>query len=393
MREIPNNGTRATYRMKADASRTITLSQNDLRTEVFSTPSMILAMELAAKELLRPYLEEDEDSVGMNIEVEHLAPTPKGETVEATAVLMKADGKLFDFEILARDTKGEIGKGHHRRAIVRMDKFRASLEKRTAQDTHRSPRKNQYGQLVSLEFNGPVATLRLQREHSLNAINEPMTNELEAALDQLEKRHPAISICLVEGAGRAFCAGEDIKENAKLDGQASLELAARRGHICRRLANLPQIAIAKVRGPCMGGGLALAMSCDLICASHDARFSMPEIKLGWPPAYSMELLIERIGRFAALELVLTGRSLNAHQAIEMGLVWKVCPPARIEAELKSFLGELGHLTPLALTETKRLVRSLGTANDPATLQAQLEAYGRCRATEEAAAGMKAFLRK
>jgi len=393
MKESPKIGTQASHTMLVDAARSIGIGREGSRTEVFSTPSMILAMELAAKELLRPYLDPGEDSVGVNVEVEHLAPTPVGDTVDAQATLVGSEKRLFDFEVSACDAHGEIGRGRHRRAVVKAEKFQAALTARTPAGTATAGAAKTYGRRVTLTREGNVATLQLQREKALNAIDAAMTDELEAALDELEKAHPEVRFCLLNGSGRAFCAGEDIKENATLDASESLALATRRGQICRRLAALPQIVIAEIQGACMGGGLALAMSADLICAAHNARFAMPEIKLGWPPAYAMELLVERIGRFPALEFVLSGRQFSAREALEKGLVWKIAPAQRSTSLVNDLVKEWDRHSPAALAATKALVRNLGPAADPAALSAQLEAYGQCRASEDARDGMRRFLDK
>jgi enoyl-CoA hydratase/carnithine racemase/predicted thioesterase len=391
MRTTPQIGEAATYRMAVNSSRTISLGRGGLSVEVCSTPSMILAMELAARKLLLPHLEENEESVGVSVDIEHLAPTPKGETVEARATLVRAEKGQFEFEVSARDANKQIGRGTHQRAVVKMDKFLAALPAGHTSRVEPTDPTERFGQTITLSIEGPVATLRLNRPASLNAINAAMTGELEACMEKLEASHPAVRVCLLEGAGRGFCAGEDIKENASLDADASLELARRRSKVCDRLARLPQVVIAKVQGPCMGGGMALAVHCDLIGASHNARFAMPEIKLGWPPPYSLDLLVERIGRFKALELVLSGRTFTAREALDLDLLWKVLPASRLHAEVDRFIHELCRLSPAALLATKKLIRGYGSQEQSAFHEAQLGAYGRCRDTEAARSGIRAFM--
>ncbi len=236
-----------------------------------------------------------------------------------------------------------------------------------------------------------VARLTLNRPGSLNAMDRSMTGDLEAWLDYLE--HPAcpVRVVVLSGEGRAFCAGEDIKENAALDADASIALAGRRGQVCRRLAALPQPVIAQVHGPCFGGGLMLALAADLVVASHSATFGLPEVKLGWPPAYTLDAVVARVGRNGARRLALLAETWTAAQALACGLVDRAVAENQLRSEGERAVSEFLQLPPRALAETKRLLADLGPAGSSGDLGRTLDAYARCRRQPEAAAGMKAFL--
>ncbi len=177
----PNRGDQHTYTLEADLRHTIHIGPVDSGTDVISTPSMILAMELAAKKLLQPYLKAGEDSVGIRVDIEHLAPTPGHKVMEAEAVYLGSEKRFHDFEVIARDESGEIGRGQHRRAIVSTEKFCSGLVKRHPDEVHGPIQKTDgprtYGNTVQLQIDGPTATLCLNRPKSLNAINEQMIQD------------------------------------------------------------------------------------------------------------------------------------------------------------------------------------------------------------------------
>lgn len=395
MKSIPSVPSESRRRIEVCPGQTIALGPKaESPVEVFSTPSLILLLELAAKDLLAPHLEAEEDSVGVSVELKHAAPTPRGGWVEATARLVAVQGRQFDFELVAVDAAGEIGRGSHRRAVVSLSKFKDALARRTGPQAERliasPPTVPATGTILGGVTAG-VARLTLNRPASLNAIDRSLTADLESWLDYLE--HPACAVRLVvlAGAGRAFCAGEDIKEHAALDAEASIALANRRGQICRRLALLPQSVIAQVHGPCFGGGLMLALAADLVVASHSATFGLPEVKLGWPPAYTLDAVVARVGRNGARRLALLAETWTAAEARELGLVDRVVADNQLRSEAERAVGDFLRLPARALAETKRLLADLGPAGSSGDLARTLDAYSRCRRQPEAAAGMKAFL--
>ncbi|MDX2109654.1 MAG: enoyl-CoA hydratase-related protein [Verrucomicrobiota bacterium] len=363
---------------------------------VFSTPSMIMMMELTASDLLAPFLDADEGSVGVTVDIKHLAPTPLGATVQATARLVAVEKKLFDFEVVATDAGGEIGRGMHRRAVVTLPKFQDMLTKRTGGSApvgRAALPPPPSGVSIQWALVNGVGTLTFNRENKLNAIDATMTGELERAIDYLEHPECPVRVVILSGAGRAFCAGEDIKENAAFDPSQSLAFATRRGRICQRFSRLAQPVIARVHGPCMGGGMALALAADWILASHSATFSMPEIKLGWPPAYALDALLSRVGRPAALRIALLGVPMSAADALDIGLVDAVLATNQLDSEVQRLAQTLVALPGNGLKETKATLWALGPGNATSDLEHNLAAYNRCRSHPNATLGMQAFLGK
>lgn len=381
----PVIGVETTRSTTATQLHGITLGRAHLQATVFSTPSMILLMELTAKDLLAPHLEPDEDSVGVTVTIEHLAPTPLNTEIRTVAKLDSIEKRQYTFTVEAFDSAGLIGRGTHTRAIVRLPKFSQILSQRHPASTNALPSPPRTDRL-KLEISGPTAHLILNRPDKLNAIDEPMTTALESALSQLEST-PTIRLLILRAEGRAFCAGEDIKENASLTPEQSSHQAQRRAVICRRLGALPFPVIARIQGPCMGGGLILALGADWLLATPDASFALPEITLGWPPAYGMETLLSRIGFAHTRDLCLLATPLTARQAEQAGLISKVLQPTMIDREIEHLSKSLLALSPSATKETRALLR-------PASSDSQnLAAYARARAHPDAQSGINRFLKR
>lgn len=389
MRKIPEIGHQAKRSTMVGGNDTIDLGSGASRLRVLSTPSLIMMMELTARDLLAPWLDEGEESVGLSVNIEHLSPTAAGEEVRTVAQLVQVDKSHFAFTVEAFDGSGLIGKGTHRRAVVPVDRLLAALRKKDQADeaSSRSSCATPSGRVIH-EIRDGVCELILNRPEKLNAIDEPMTAELETVLhDVLEKsgQKKAIRVLVLRGQGRAFCTGEDLWENAALDPAASYALAQRRAALCRRLSALPFPVIARVEGACLGGGLMLALAADWIFATPNSRFALPEIQLGWPPAYRIKTLVERVGLPGARDLSLLGQPLSAYQALEWELVDRVVPEALMDSFLGGFSGKIKALSANALAETKSLlIHHVGDDGN-------LAAYRRCRAHPDARAGLKSFL--
>ncbi|MBI3373612.1 MAG: enoyl-CoA hydratase/isomerase family protein [Betaproteobacteria bacterium] len=186
-------------------------------------------------------------------------------------------------------------------------------------------------ELVLSESHGRVRVLTLNRPDKLNALNTALTEALVAWLEEAD-RDDAVSVVIFTGAGRAFCAGADIGEFADLtpDHAARVEHRAQltlRSHLV--FSRMKKPVIAAVRGAAMGGGAGLALACDLVVASENARFAYPEIKHGILPSIVMTNLTRQVGRKAAFELVSTGEAISAARAFELGAINKVVPDEKL----------------------------------------------------------------
>jgi len=147
---------------------------------------------------------------------------------------------------------------------------------------------------ASFVIEGTIARLTLERPEALNALNRAVAEALESALGQLE-RSKSVSVVIVSGRGRAFCAGNDIEEMPSLGPAEARALSRRWQKIMDRFARLPQVTIAAVRGYALGGGCMLAAAQDLRVAEASARFGLPEVTLGFNPGYGIARFLDIAG--------------------------------------------------------------------------------------------------
>lgn len=380
-----------------DPTMTITLGGIPQAT-VFSTPSMIMLMERSAREALRPFLEEGEESVGVEVQVEHTGPAVLGATVRGVAKVVEFDGRRVAFEVKAYAGDREIGRGRHRRALVQLDRLVANVMQSLKEENRVMNLKPDAGDLgrfetITMEVSNRIATLRFNRPHVANAINLQMTGELERIVAWLAGHPREVRVVLISGAGDAFCAGDDVKEVSGLPLDAARSLSLRQANLFLALEQLPQPVIAVVNGPAFGAGCVAAYSCDWRLASHGARFAMPEIKLGWPPGYGISQLTALVGKARALEMCLLGEPVTATQALEWGLVNELVPGTMLMKSAQQLAERLLLLPAEALRQTKRLVHLDEGQLPKVTHRADTEAYLRCLELPDAREGMSAFLEK
>lgn len=365
---------------------------------VFSTPSMINLMEHAAREQLRPFLESDEESVGVTIQVEHLAATPIGAQVRAVARVTSIQGKLIDFEITAYDATEKIGRGTHRRAVIHTSRFAERLVGKMAglrrEGSTHMPHAIDSAELEPFHAlivgrDGAVLTVTLNRPQKLNAVNRQMTADWERLNGWLAS-HRDVRIVIVTGSGEAFCAGDDVTEVGTLSVDEATELSLRQARLYLEWERLPQIFIAAVNGLSLGGGCVMACACDFRIAAHSSRFGMPEILLGWPPGYGIAQLTALIGKSRALEMCVLGRQVSAQDAAAYGLVHDVVPLGRTLSAARQLAETITNLPQEALRETKRLIHQDEGAQPKIAYLADTAAYIRCLQLPDAREGIAAF---
>lgn len=246
---------------------------------------------------------------------------------------------------------------------------------------------------LKLERDGKVALLYINRPQQLNALNRELLQELERALEEVEA-DGEIGALVITGQGRAFVAGADIRE-MKDFGPQEAEAFSRLGHrVMARLESMSKPVVAAVNGFALGGGLELAMSCDFIYAAEGAQLGQPEINLGIIPGFGgTQRLSRRIGRARAKELILTGRTVSAQEALSWGLVNRVVPADRLLEEAKAVARQMADKGAVALRLAKRAVDE-GVEMDlrrGCTLEQEL--FALCFSTEDQREGMTAFLEK
>jgi enoyl-CoA hydratase/carnithine racemase len=242
--------------------------------------------------------------------------------------------------------------------------------------------------LVELTDDGGVAWLRLNRPEALNALSTPLTEALEEALDRVAAMDD-VRVLVVAGRGRAFCAGNDITEMSAASPEAAAALAKRQAALMERFPQLPQVTMASIDGHALGGGLMLAVAQDLRIASDRARFGLPEVTLGFNPAYGIARLLDIAGGAHGRDLLLTGRTIHPSEALRLGLVNRVVAPPTLEASAAAWAAEIAASPLGGLAATKVIVRTLtngARGNEPdaygATLRHSPEARERIRAFVE-----------
>ena len=202
------------------------------------------------------------------------------------------------------------------------------------------------------QVDGPLARLHLNRPEVLNAANWTWVQDLVKATTYLEQQ-AEIRVIIVSGEGRAFCSGLDVKELAQ--GNLSVEWFVTWEQGVTALAKLPAITIAAVQGYCLGGGLQVALACDLFVASNDAILSIPAVKEGVVAGLGPMRLTRLVGTARAKYLCLLGRRFSAQEALTMGLVHEVVELADLERHVQSVAQELLAIPFTALRYTKRQI--------------------------------------
>jgi enoyl-CoA hydratase len=239
-----------------------------------------------------------------------------------------------------------------------------------------------------------VATVILNRQKVLNALNTQVFDELESVF-QAFAADPSVRVILLTGAGeKAFAAGADINEIDSANAEAGLAKARRGQAVFRLIETCGKPVIALINGFALGGGCELAMACTMRLASDKARFGQPEVKLGLIPGYGGTQRLPRlVGEPAALKLLLTGDIIEAAEALRIGLVDEVVPAERLIERGETLAKSIRAMAPLAVSGCLEAVhRGRGLQIDGAA-EVEAEIFGRLCGTADKAEGTKAFLEK
>lgn len=243
---------------------------------------------------------------------------------------------------------------------------------------------------LGFEHDSAVARLTLAAPKG-NVIDADMIGAVEKALSAVQQ-HAGLKLLVLDADGPNFSFGASIEEHL---GDAIRGALARLHHVIRRLQDVPAVTLAAVRGQCLGGGLELALGCDLMLVEASARLGIPEIKLGvFPPAASV-LLPLRVGCGPAADLLLTGRSVSGNEAFHLRLAQRVAEEGALEAALQAWLGE--DFLPRSGTGLRhaaaalRLARKRALGEDLAALERRY--LDEMMAEADAEEGIRAFLEK
>jgi enoyl-CoA hydratase len=246
-------------------------------------------------------------------------------------------------------------------------------------------------ELIELEP-GPVTVLRLANP-PLNLVTTALTRQLAGVLSRLAADDDLRAV-VVAGNERAFCAGSDIKEFEGLHGRVGEGKLLREGAAYRRLARLPVPTIAAIEGNALGGGLELALCCDIRVAGANALLGLPEVRLGAiPGSGGTQRLPRLIGPGRAKEMILLGEPIDAARAAEIGLVERVVDAGRAEAEARAMAGVIVSRGPVAVREAKAAIDEGLDLPLDAGLGREMDGSERVFASADLLEGAHAFLEK
>ena len=242
-----------------------------------------------------------------------------------------------------------------------------------------------------IEREAQIATITINRPKQLNALNSQVLRELTQAVRECSDANALI----LTGAGeRAFVAGADISEMAPMGPWQAREFSEL-GHVLTALIeDIPCAAIAAVNGFALGGGLELAVSCDLIFASENARLGLPEVSLGVTPGFGgTQRLVRLVGKLRAKEMIFTGDMVDAKTALDIGLVNGVVPRDQLLSHCKTVALKIASRGPLAVARAKRLVERGYDLPLRAANRQEAETFALLYDTDDRREGMRAFVEK
>ncbi len=247
-------------------------------------------------------------------------------------------------------------------------------------------------EFLNYQVEDQLGIVTIDRPQALNALNQDLLMELAAAAE-LITQDPEVRVAIFTGVGKAFVAGADIAQIAALeDVFAAREFAIMGQAVFNEIAALPVPSIAAINGFALGGGLELALACDLRVASHKAKLGLPEVGLGIIPGFGGTQRLPRlIGRGRALDLIFTGRHLPAEEALSLGLVNRIGEDALQTAkELAHSIRKNG---PVALALAKEAVGRGEGLDLQEALEVEADLFGLACATKDMREGTQAFLQK
>lgn len=241
---------------------------------------------------------------------------------------------------------------------------------------------------------GPIARITLNRPDRLNSFTVRMHEELRDALADLS----GARVLVLSGAGRGFCAGQDLNDRAVSSGDHAVDLGMTVetcwNPLVRTLTSLPQPVIARVNGVAAGAGANIALACDIVIAAKSARFIQSFSAIGLIPDSGGTWVLPRlVGQARALGLALTGEPLPAEKAEEWGLIWKAVDDATLDTEVNTIADKIASLPPLGLAAIKQMIRSTWERTLDQELHEQRDEMRRLGFTEDYREGVAAFLDK
>ena len=239
-----------------------------------------------------------------------------------------------------------------------------------------------------------IATITINRPDALNALNEETITELLARFDDADKDESIKAIILTGSGDRAFCAGADLKMMKGASPVKGTEVARHGQSLGNRIEALGKPVIAQINGYALGGGIEIAMACDIRIASENAQIGQPEINVGLIPGWGGTQRLPRyVGKGTAKEMIFTGKRIDAKTAERLGLVNAVVPADQLKTKVRELATELISKPPIAIKLCKALINNSTETHPNIGLQQEAEAFGLVASTEDFNEGVTAFLEK
>jgi enoyl-CoA hydratase len=236
-----------------------------------------------------------------------------------------------------------------------------------------------------------VATLTIDNAAKLNTLNSHLMTRLVAEANALAQRTDLRAVVLRGAGERAFIGGADITEMAALDQMAARGFITLVHQSCEALRRIPVPVLARLQGYTLGAGLEIAASCDLRLAAGDARFGMPEVRIGIPSVVEAALLPGMIGWGRTRRLLLTGETIDAAQALAWGLVEEVVPSGELDAAAERVVASILASGPRAVRLQKELIRAWEDCSPAEAIERGIESFVRAWDTNEPTVRMAEFL--
>ena len=239
-----------------------------------------------------------------------------------------------------------------------------------------------------------IAIVTISRPKALNALNVETLDELVAVFEELAD-DPDVGGIILTGEGEtAFVAGADISEMAEMDVREAHDFSALGQETLNMIAGIGKPVIAVVNGYALGGGLEIAMACDIILASEKARFGQPEVKLGVIPGFGgTQRLVRRVGAHLAKEIIFSGQQFDSQRALAIGLVNALHPPEQLMDAAVKMMKNIMANGPVAVELAKSAINNGADLNLETGLIIERDAFAQCFATQDQGEGMKAFAEK
>jgi enoyl-CoA hydratase len=248
--------------------------------------------------------------------------------------------------------------------------------------------------LVRVEHDGPVATVTIDRQKKLNALNPDVIRELGHAFEDLRGDDGVRGVILTGAGEKAFVAGADIGVLARMGPIEGVEVSRQGQAVLRAIETFPKPVLAAVGGYALGGGCELAIACHLRIASENAHFGLPEVGLGIIPGYGGTVRMARlVGLGRALELTLTGEMIDAHRAEALGLVNGVVPRDELMERARELMDKIVKNGPVAINKALESVYHALDAGTEDALRHESSLFGLLAATDDMKEGMTAFMDK